>query len=63
MTWNELKDFISKLDKKQLKTQVVFQDNHDNLMDIDAYILDDKTCIENEEWGTKVKPDMPYFGL
>ncbi len=65
MTWNQLKNKIAKLSIDQLKGDVCFQDNHDNLMDLNFYLNDGKPPepMENEEWDTRVDVGMPYLGL
>lgn len=64
MNWKQLKNKIAKLSDDQLKGQVCFQDNYDNLMDISFYLNDDKPPepITNEDWDTEVGVGMPYFG-
>ena len=65
MTWKQLKNKVAKLSEEQLKGQVCFQDNYDNLMDLEFYLNNDKPLrpLMNKEWGTEVGIDMPYFGL
>jgi len=62
MTWKQLKTRINKLSDEQLKGQVCFQDDYDNLMNLNLYIQKDSK-LENPEWGTEVNIGMPKFGL
>jgi len=61
MTWKDLKSKIDELSDEQLEGEVCFQDNYDNLMDLNLYINDERP-MDNEEWGTHVGAKMPYFG-